>query len=84
MFNTAEIFALTDRTRIVPRCTEASLACLDVLAVLLNVILPAANLLSVTDLSWECGEIPQEQCEEEERFQSEALCTVLVLPAVVA
>lgn len=84
MFNTAEIFALTARTRTVPRCSEASVACLDVLAVLLNVTLPAVNLLSVTNLSWECGDVPQEQCEEEERYKSEALCTVLVLPAVVA
>lgn len=76
--DTAEIAGLADRTRRVRRCTEGSLGCLDILTMLLNGILPVVNLLAVTGLSWECGGRPQDECEEEERFRSEALNAAFV------
>lgn len=87
MLDTVEIFGLTDNTRHLRRCTEGSLVCLDVLTMLLNAILPVVNLLAVTGLTWECGDIPQDQCEEEEQFRSEALSAAFVswvLPVAVA
>ncbi|KAG6366756.1 hypothetical protein INS49_000936 [Diaporthe citri] len=71
--DTTEIFGLTDHTRRTHRCTEGSLGFLDLLTILLNAILPAVNLPAATSLSWECGGLPQDQCEEEEQFRSETL-----------
>jgi hypothetical protein len=85
--DTSEIARPADRTRRIRRCTEGPLGCLDILTMLINVILPVVNLLAVTGLSWECGGRPQDQCEEEERFRSEALSAAFatwVLPVVAA
>lgn len=85
MLDTAEIYGLTDGTRRIRRCSEASLGCLDALTVLLNGILPGANLLATTGLSWECGGIPQDQCEEEQRSEAlDAAFAAWVLPVAVA
>lgn len=87
MVDSAEIAALADRTRRVRRCNEGSLGCSDILTMLINAILPVVNLLAVTGVSWECGSRPQDQCEEERRFRSEALSAAFVtwvLPVAVA